>query len=164
MGVAVRAAERVGYRTRWTVEKWRRSADHAAGRAPDLVEHVDGNLLLNEGINELLTLLIGGSATTYSNANAQLGVGTSATSAQATDTDLLGTAVWKAMDSTYPQVAGSVVTFKSTYGSSDANQAWNEFSVRNGATANKNLNRKVEAKGTKASGETWVLTLTVTLS
>lgn len=160
----VSSTDRFGFATCWTIEKWSRSEDHAAGLAPDAVDTIDGNLLLNEGITESLTLLIGGSATAYNNTTAQLGVGTSTTAAAATDTDLLGTAVWKAMDATYPSVSDQTVTFKATFGASDANQAWEEFSVRNGATANKNLNRKVESKGTKSSGETWVLTLTITVS
>jgi hypothetical protein len=53
---------------------------------------------------------------------------------------------------------------RSVFGSADANYAWNEFSVRNGATADKNMNRKVEAQGTKASGQTWTLDLQITLS
>jgi hypothetical protein len=134
----------------------------------NLTEHLDieGNLLLNEGITELLTLLIGGSATAYSNANAQLGVGDSSTAANAGQADLQAATnkVYVGMDATYPQVADQTVTFRATFDGSTANFAWNEWSIRNGSSANKNLNRKVATMGTKASGTIWVLTVSVTIS
>jgi hypothetical protein len=68
------------------------------------------------------------------------------------------------MDATYPQRSGQIAEWRSTFGSGDANEAWNEYAVDNGATAHKLLNRKVESKGTKASGETWTLSLKITFS
>jgi hypothetical protein len=72
------------------------------------------------------------------------------------------------MDATYPThtdstgTAGSkTITFRSTYASADANQAWNEWGVGNGTRA---LNRKVAANGTKASGQTWQFTVTITIA
>ena len=156
--------ERPHYHTKWTIHKYLNDEDYKNNR-PYTVEEFEGNLLLSEGINEMLKLLIGDSATAFSNANAQLGVGDSSTATSTSQTDLQGSSTcWKDMDTGYPTVSGRTVTFKSTFGSSDANFAWNEFSVRNGATANKNLNRRVTSKGTKASGETWVLTLTITIT
>ncbi len=54
--------------------------------------------------------------------------------------------------------------WRATFGSGDANEAWNEYAVDNGAAAHKLLNRKVESKGTKVSGETWTLSLQITFS
>ena len=54
--------------------------------------------------------------------------------------------------------------WKSSFGGTVANYDWNEFTVRNGATAMKCLNRKVSAQGTKVSGQIWELELTITLS
>lgn len=125
------------------------------------------NLLLNEGINALWTLVAGGSETPYNNANARLGVGDSTTAAAATQTGLQAATnfLFKAMDASFP-TAGTAqkITFRSTFGSSEANFAWQEFSADNGNTANKNLNRLVSAQGTKTSGQTWQLTLDITLS
>ncbi len=151
--------------TKWKIEKFLNDEDHK-NNMPYEVAEFDGNVLLDEGINEMLLLIIGDAAPTpYNNSNAQLGVGNSSTAAASTQTDLQGgSTAWKAMDDGYPTVSGNVLTFKSTFGSTDANFAWEEFSVRNGSSRNKNLNRKVESKGTKASGETWVLTLTIELS
>lgn len=128
---------------------------------------VNGNLLLNEGINALWTLAAGGSETVYNNANAELGVGDSSTAEAATQTDLQAATnkLFKAMDASYPTYGTSQkITFRATFTGSEANFAWNEFSVRNGNTANKNLNRKVSSQGTKTSGQTWQVTLDITLS
>lgn len=130
-------------------------------------QQVDGNLLLNEGINEIWTLVAGGSATAFNNANSYLAVGNSATAAAATQTGLQGASqLYKAMDASYPTYGTSQkITFRSTYGSSDANFAWEEFTVANGGTdADVNMNRKVSSQGTKTSGQTWQLTLEITLS
>lgn len=128
---------------------------------------VVGNLLLNEGINALWTLVAGGSETAYNNANAELGVGDSSAAEAATQTDLQAATnkLFKAMDASYPTYGTSQkITFRATFTGSEANFAWNEFSVRNGNAANKNLNRKVSSQGTKTSGQTWQVTLDITLS
>jgi hypothetical protein len=126
----------------------------------------ESNLLVNVGIAILEDKLIGaGSATVYSNTYARIGVGTSSTAAAATDTDLGAGGVWKAMDATYPSRSGQVLTFQSTFGSGDANQAWNEWAIDNGSAAHVLLNHKAPVTlGTKSSGETWILQVTVTIS
>ena len=124
------------------------------------------NGLLNEGINALWTLVAGGAETAFSNTDARLGVGDSSTAFNATQTDLQAATnkLYKAMESGYPTYGSTQkITFKSSFGSGDANYAWNEWSVDNGSAAAKNLNRKVESLGTKASG-TWVLTVEISLS
>ena len=156
--------ECIKWQPRWKIEKFLNDED-ARNNKPYDIDEFDGNVLLNEGITAMLTLIIGGAETAYNNANAELGVGNSSTAANSTQTDLQGASTeWNAMDATYPQVSGQIVTFRSTFGSTEANFAWEEFSVRNGSVANKNLNRKVTSKGTKASGETWILSLTIELS
>lgn len=143
------------------------SPDYEAGREADKVEVVHGNILLNEGIAELWDIVCGLDAVNvvlFDNTNAQIGVGNSSTGESAAHTDLQGTATWKAMESGYPSRSSQAVSWRGVFGSSDANVAWEEVSVRNGATRDKNLNRKVTSLGTKASGTTWTLTLTITLS
>jgi hypothetical protein len=121
---------------------------------------------LNVGLQNLIDIICGiGTTTLYNNANARLGVGSDATAADPSQTDLIdATPTWKAMDATYPQRSGQIAEWRSTFGSGDANEAWNEYAVDNGVTAHKLLNRKVESKGTKASGESWVLSLKITFS
>ena len=125
----------------------------------------EGNLLLNEGINNMWTLICGGSATAYNNANARIGVGNSNTAAVATQTALQGAnTAFHAMDTSYPTYGTSqYAIFKSSFGDSEGNFAWEEWTVDNGATANLNMNRKVESLGTKTGG-TWSLQVTITLS
>jgi len=161
-------------------EKLRLQAEHflqSGGKLDDALRRFQGkhlgrtsilgNLLLNEGINALWTLAAGGSETAYNNANAELVVGDSSSAEAATQTDLQAATnkLFKAMDTGYPTYGtAQKITFRSSFAGGDANYAWNEFSVRNGNTANKNLNRKVSAQGTKTSGQTWQLTLEITLS
>lgn len=128
---------------------------------------IDGNLLLNEGITALQNLLIGGAETSFANANAYLGVGDSSTSESAAHTGLQASTnkLYKAMDATYPQISSQTTIWRSTFGTSDANFAWNEFTVANGnSDSSDNLNRKVSSQGTKQSGQTWVLELRITWS
>lgn len=142
----------------------------------DLYEtiEIDGNLGMYAGISKMLQALIGNAITGFSNANAAIGVGDSSTAAAATQTDLSAVTnkLRKAMDATYPQhtdgatASNATVTFRSTFASADANFAWNEWGVFNSVTAGAGtmLNRKVESLGTKASGSTWQLTITITLA
>jgi len=95
---------------------------------------------------------------------AEIGVGDSTTAEDPTQTDLLGVnTYYKGMDSGYPTITNQTVTFRATFGPNEANFAWNEFTVRHSVTLI-NLNRKVEAKGTKSLGETWIVELSITLS
>lgn len=133
--------------------------------APQEILVTDPNLLLNEGIQEMWDLIIAAAGTSaYNNATADMGVGNSATAAAATDTGLLGaSSLFKAMVATYPIRTAQTVDFRSDYLTGEANFAWEEASVRNGNTRNKNMNRKVQSLGTKASG-TWTLTASITLA
>lgn len=155
-------SEHANWHPHWRIEKY-----HGNVCPENLyeVEEFDGNLLLNEGITELLTLLIGGTATAFNNANARIGVGDSSTAAAATQTDLQAAVnkTYKAMDTDYPQVSNQTVTFRATFGPSDANYNWNEFVVDNGSSAGKTLNRKVESHGTKVT-DSWVVQLSITMS
>ena len=127
----------------------------------------EGNVLLNEGINTLWTLVCGGSATAYDNANAYIGVGDGTAAEDASQTGLQGTnKYWKGMDTGYPTYGSDQkATWRSTFGGTEANFDWNEITVVNASDdTGQNLNRKVQAMGTKSSGATWVATLEITLS
>ncbi len=154
------------YKTEWLIRKFADDAAFASD-APFEEVKIEGNLLLNEGITELLNLLIGATATAFNNANSYIGVGDSTTAEAASQTDLQATTnkLYKAMSATYPSVSGQTVTFQSAFTGTDANYAWQEFTVSNTSSGTgKNLNRKVSAQGTKTSGQTWTVQLTVTLS
>lgn len=151
-----------------TVEKWHSAADRKAGLPPDEVVEKKDNLLLNAGIEVLLNLLTAeGSPTAFSSGNAYIGVGDSTTGAAAGQTGLQASSNkdYQSMESGYPSVAGQTVTFRSIWASAEGNFAWNEWTVANGSSDSAtNLNRKVAALGTKASGSEWTLTVAITVS
>lgn len=124
--------------------------------------------LVNLARDMLSDAIIGG--TTYNklnNANAHLGVGTSTTAHAASQTDLVATGgnqFRKGMDASYPQRSANVITFRSTFASGEANFAWAEWGIFNASTSGQMYSRKVEALGTKASGSTWELTVTSTIT
>jgi len=123
-----------------------------------------GNVMLNEGIDDILQdKLLGSAGTSFSTGAARVGVGNSSTAASASQTGLQATgggtvSTFAAMDSGFPATtAAQRVDFKGTFTSAVGNHLWIEFTVDNGSGANINLNRSVSDKGTKASGEQWTL-------
>lgn len=130
-------------------------------------EVIGENLLTNYGINSIIWPgVAGGTYTAMSNANARLGVGDSTTAAAASQTDLQAATnkTYQAMDATYPTYGSSQqIVFRATFGGSSANYSWQEFISDNG-TAGHAMNRLVSNQGTKTSGQSWQLTLTITLS
>jgi len=110
-------------------------------------------------------LIGGGTYTAFNNANAYLGVGNGTTAHNAAQTDLQGASkTRKAMDATYPSRSTNVATFRSTFGTTDANHAWDEWGVFNHASAGQMMLREVEALGTKTSSATWQLTVALTFN
>jgi len=150
---------------------------HAAGVRPYETVEAVGNLLTTAGLNRITSLIIAAGGQAATNTSARLGVGNSTTAAAVGQTDLQAAAgaanrQFKIMDATYPTQSNGVLTFKSTFPTTEANFAWEEWcvdigtpTVADGTTVNAlMLNRKVQALGTKTSAGTWALTATVTLS
>jgi hypothetical protein len=154
--------------------------DVVAGADPYEVLETD-NMFMNGGISALWECLIGngtgtaGQALTFfNNSNAAIGVGDSTTTEAATHTDLQASSnkLRKAMNATYPQhtdgtTSGAVsIVFQSTFGTSDANFAWQEVAIFNSATSGtgRMLNRKVQPLGTKTSASSWQITATLSIS
>jgi len=184
-GIAIPEVECGRWDFLWICEKWSEDAVNFARKsfgiskdkaissaelralmvAPEIEEEVPGNLLLNEGIQLILDLLIGAGGTVANNANAQIGVGDSSTAEAAAQVDLQAATnkLFKGMNATYPIRTAQTMAWQSDFTTGEANYAWNEWSVRNSSGADKNINRKVQSLGTKASG-TWTLTGQVTLS
>jgi len=138
-------------------------------------EVFEGNIALHEGLY-LATRILAGIDTTsnkWDNTNARLGVGDSnaAEADEQTGLQAATNKTWKAMDATYPQCAASesaedqFIEWRATFGSADANYAWEEYTVVNAADdTGKNLNRKISSKGTKSSGESWTLSMKITFA
>lgn len=167
IGAMMALADRLSEKALWTIEKYQDEAAHQRGECYERLQF-KGNLLLNEGINELWTLVAGTGGTLFDNGNAYIGVGDSDTAAAAAQTDLQASSnkAYVAMDTSYPTYGTSQkATWKATFDADTGNFAWNEITVANGNSgAAKNLNRKVQAMGTKASPGVWTVTLEITLS
>jgi len=146
---------------------------------PEECVEINGNLLLNAGIQRMEDNLIAVPAATavFDNTHSRIGVGDSNTAEAATQTDLQAVAgathrQFKLQVATYPQRPGSngnqSVDWRSDFLTGEANFAWQEWGVDNG-TANATtvaapmLNRKVQSLGTKTTG-TWTMTGTLTIS
>lgn len=106
-----------------------------------------------------------GPPTFFSNANAHLGAGDSATAFASGQTDLQAASnkFRQAMEASYPQLATNVLTFRSLFATGNANFAWNEWGVFNASSAGTMLCRKVESLGTKTSAQSWQLTVDITV-
>ena len=189
VGVAVGLSEPAHGTTRWRVDRWDEDqTDWVARRCqgqpdaadfgllgvdPYLTTELTGNLITNAGWTRLLNLLIGTGSTQAADAtHTRIGVGDSNTAEAYTDTALTA-----ATNKLYKLVSGAgtvgtrTLSFAATFGTSDANWAWNEFGIDIGATADSTtvaavfLNHKAGiAQGTKASGQTWTATATLTFT
>lgn len=178
VGAALLQEHPVVWKARWKVEK--RLGDDPDAPVYEVVEG-EGNLLMYGGASCLWQCLIGNGTTTadqtltyFNNARAAIGVGDSTTAEAATHTDLQAATnkLRKAMDATYPQhtdattSGAATITYRSTFATTDANWAWNEWAIFNSATAatGRMLNRKQVNLGTKTSAAAWTLTVTLTLA
>ena len=153
---------------KFTVIKYKSREKHLENKPYDILDEICErgiNCLVNGGITEMWNLIIGDSADTFAEANAEIGVGNDNTAAAAAQDDLISvTAEWKAMDAGYPSVSNQTITFSGTFPDGDGEFQWYECGVRNGAVAPVLMNRVVSDKGTKAAGEEWVARLQITLS
>jgi hypothetical protein len=109
----------------------------------------------------MLDLLIGAGGTTYAQANAYLGVGTSSTAFSASQTGLQAGEVREACDTVSRST--DTITAVAAFETGDANQVWAEVGFFNASAAGTMLSRVVSALGTKASG-VWTLTYTLAVT
>lgn len=121
--------------------------------------------LTNTGRDFLVASAVVPATLPFNNANSRVGVGNGATVFAAAQTDLQGASkVRKAVDATFPTVVGNVMTFRATFGTGEANFAWEEWGIFNDAAAGTMLNRKQESLGTKPNTQTWQFTVTLTVN
>ena len=140
------------------------------------------NNVLQAGWVALLGGIAGTSITNkFSGTNGRIGVGTSSTAVSYTQTSLQGDTGGASTTSYYKLVSGApsistgssppTLTFTSAFGTGVANFAWNEFGTDNYTTDGVTtqslgasyifFNRGVVTMGTKASGQTWTATETI---
>lgn len=145
------------------------------GIKPYLSTVVEGNLITNAGWTRLMNLLTAQSATQALDAtHARIGVGNSNTAETYTDTDLGAAAGsanrWFQLVSGAGTLGTRTLAFSATFGTADGNFAWNEFGLDFGTASGNTVtaplfNHKASiAQGTKASGQTWTATATLTFT
>lgn len=114
----------------------------------------------------------------YNSANSWIHVGSSTGAFVGTNNSLLSTAaVAKAMNGGFPTYSvtsggAPVLSFQSTYTTSEANFDWNEWMVKNTSTtatstgSGTSLNRKLESPnlGTKPNTQSWQFTASITVT
>src|SRR5688572_16567638 len=101
--------------------------------------------LTTAGVTAMAKAVLGEAQTTFANANAHLGVGDSTTAFNVAQTDLQAASnkLRKAMESSYPSALTALATsFRSLFGTSEANFAWQEWGVFNAAASGDMLTRK----------------------
>lgn len=177
-GFAVGAASAVSdsglWHCHWQVRKYEDTAAHTAGRAYE-VNDITGNLLTTAGLGRIATLLTAGTGNLISSTTARVGVGNGAGTAAIGDTDLSASAgsTNRWFQTCTVTIPSNVLTFAATFASGDGNFAWQEFGIDIGtATVSSGntvgtvlLNHKTSiAQGTKASGQVWTATATITIS
>ena len=166
--------------TRWAAGKLGilqpQAADFAALKvSPYESSEVDRNLVTTAGLGRIWALLNLGTGNKIDSTTARVGAGNGAGTAAVGDTDLSASAGstnrwFQTCTVTTPSNVG---TFVATFGTADGNFAWNEWgidigtaTVSSGNTVNAVLlNHKTSiSQGTKASGQTWVATATITIA
>ena len=135
--------------------------------------HENCNMVLQAGWVALLGGIAGTSITTkWSSTVGRIGIGDSSTAAAYAQTDLqASTNKFYQLVSGAPTIAtGSApatLTFTAVFAGGNANYAWQEFVCDEGTASNTGpvvatcLNRGVSAQGTKAAGQTWTATATI---
>ena len=184
-----RIVEGIEKKTQWGIRRFESRTDHKAQMKADLDGEsielytereaiglfgmpqntiIQGNITLNEGLNEFFTILCSSGGTKFDNTNSYLGVGDSTIESNATQTGLQASTnkFYKEMDATYPTYGTSQkATWKSTFETTEANFDWNEFTLANGnSDSDINFNRRVAQQGTKQSDQIWELTQEIGVS
>ena len=127
---------------------------------------VEGNVILDIGANAIWRLVTGiDPPLVFNSDNACIGVGDSDTPEDPSQTGLYGPNVaFKGMDEGYPVVTDRSAVFRSTFGPSEALFYWREVSVTNTCGGGRiYLNRRVVDFGEKKQGETWSITVQLTI-
>ena len=155
---------RLFVKTRVMVKKFESDAALSQGKAYEIGVS-EGNVAINNGIQLALDQIINVSSQPYWAGNSLVGVGSDNTGEAATQSGLIGASqAWAGMDATYPSRSSQTVSWQGSFPAAVGNFAWNEFTILNTSSSVRSLIRKVSAQGTKTSGQTWQLTIQLTMS
>jgi hypothetical protein len=170
--------------TAWVQQRSGRSAPQGhdfarLGVDPYLTTEETGNAILQAGWARVLANLTAVPAATavYDATHTRIGAGNGVTAINAvTDTDLSAAAGsanrWFQLVSGAPTIGGTIpktAAWSASFGTADGNFAWNEFGIDNGTASGNTvtaplLNRALLTTSTKASGQTWVATATLSMT
>jgi hypothetical protein len=184
IGAHIPLREKAKWHAHWKIEKFvgdfpgmTSEEIKAAGVIPYETLEIEGNCLLNSGINSIIMPAITGTAPhPVDNVYGCIGVGDSTVAATAAQTGLQAATnhLWVILTAVPTTGASQAIVASATFSTSQANWVWAEIclgEVASGLPLNSAnptngyaLNRLVQAMGTKASGTSWVATLTITLS
>lgn len=149
------------------------------GIVPSETAEARGNLLTTAGLQRITNLIIASGAQGLTATRTAVGVGATNTAATLVDTALgaNGGSAWYQVVDGAPTAVNGVLTCVTTFNTTTANFAWNEWcwAITNGAitpgatlasiaTTPQMLNHKIVSLGTKVSGSVWVFTTTITLA
>lgn len=138
---------------------------------PDEIVETLGNLIVNNGVTRLLSLLTGAGGQAITSTSARVGVGDSATAETNADADLGAAAggTHRQFETATVSTATRTLTLVAVFTTGEANFAWAEWGIDIGAptvaagtTVNTLFNHKVVGLGTKTSASAWTFTVTVT--
>ena len=118
--------------------------------SPYFKKTIEGNAMVEAGVDILWTLVCGAAATNYGSSNAEIHI-------YIVDTwNTTGT-----LSSGYPTYGSDgKATWKAYWAGSDGDGVWSKWAVSNGA---QRLNEKAQVMGTK-SGGTWTLQVSITIT
>lgn len=190
VGVEAPLGDKLGWQCNWLLRKYdekaTRKAEKVYGYAPKDEDFWElglqafeerltrGNSLTTAGLGRIATLLNAGTGNLIASTTARVGAGDGSTAFAIGDTDLSAAAgsTHRYFMTCTVTIPSNVLTFAASFGSADGNFTWSEWgidigtaTVSAGTTVNAVLlNRKVASNGTKASGQTWTATATITIS
>jgi hypothetical protein len=148
---------------------------YALGLLPYSETSVDKNLLTTAGLTRIVALINAGGGNAVTTTTARVGTGDGGGTAAIGDTDLsaVSGSTHRWFQTCTVTIPSNVITAVAVFASADGNYAWNEWgidvgtaTVSSASTVNAVLlNHKTSiAQGTKASGQVWTATATISIS
>jgi hypothetical protein len=145
------------------------------GLDPYSVTATKGNLITNAGYTRLGNLFTGQGATqAFDAAHCRIGAGNGSTAVTYADTVLSAAAGstnrwFQLVSAVFTIGATRTWTVAATFGTADGNFTWQEFGIDQGTASGNTevailFNHALSSQGTKASGQIWTATATITFT